>query len=173
MVLGFRSAVSRRIFTAFCFAALLGFAVSLQAHQGGAAAPQAPAATPPQAAPVNDPFKFSQETVLIVFGVKPDKTADFESGWAAIKERLSKSEKAELKEVGASINVLKVDAPAGQGPALYILHLNPPSKSQSYDPTQLIYYTGAWPERKEADDLFNKIKDSIASINPWPLKKVG
>jgi len=56
---------------------------------------------------------------------------------------------------------------------VYLFQLNPPSKTQSYDPTQLVYYSGEFPDRPEADAIFNKIKDAYVNIAPWPLVKVG
>jgi hypothetical protein len=138
------------------------------AYAQDAAQPAAAAQTAP------DPFKFSADNLIMVWTVKAEKAADFESAWTAIKDKLSKSEKAELKELGTSINIMKVDVPpAANAPAIYLFHLSPPSKTQSYEPTKILYYSGAFPERPEADAIYNKLKDAIQSMNPWPLKKIG
>jgi hypothetical protein len=141
--------------------AVLGGASALMARQ-----------TPAAAAP--DPLKFTHEFVLLYNQVKADKASDFESSWATIKAGLIKSEKPELKELGESIKIFKVDAPAG-ATVSYIFNLNPPSKTQSYDPTKILFESGAF-SREEADVIYAKLKDAYAATSPIstiPLVKVG
>src|SRR5262245_56075795 len=100
-------AVSCRVFVVLASVALFG-----AAGPNARPADQDPApAAQPAAAP--DPLKFTHDFVLVYNQVKPDKVKDFESSWATIKAGLVKSEKPELKELGESINIFKVDAPAG------------------------------------------------------------
>jgi hypothetical protein len=167
---GSLSVSTRRAFFVMVMVALLCGASGMRAQQAAAAAPAAQAAQ-------DDPFKFSTENELILFQVKPEKTADFESAWGAIKDKLSKSDKADWKELGDSLKIYKVAAAAAAGnPVIYVFQLNPPSKTLSYDPGKILYAPGGlWPEaaRKEADDLYNKIKDALAGLNFLPLSKVG
>jgi hypothetical protein len=169
MAWGFRSAISRRTVKTVALACVLCATSAKYAYAQDAA----PAAAPPaQAKP--DPFKFSADNLIMVWTVKPEKTADFESAWTAIKDKLTKSEKPDLKELGTSINILKVDVPPTAGaPVVYLFHLNPPSKTLTYEPTFILYSSGAFPERPEADAIYNKLKDAIQGMNPWPLKKIG
>src|SRR5262249_46650142 len=158
MAWGFRSASSRRTLIGMGLAALLCAATANSAYAQDA---QQPAAAP--SGP--DPFKFSADNLIMVWTVKADKAADFEGAWTAIKDKLMKSEKPELKELGSSINILKVDAPPAAGaPAIYLFHLNPPSKTQSYEPTKILYYSGAFPDRPEADAIYAKLKDAIQGM---------
>jgi hypothetical protein len=147
-------------------------AVVFGARPGPALAQDAPAAA--AAAEKPDPLKFAtQEVVLVYNQVKPDKTTDFESSWATIKAGLIKSEKPELKELGESIKIFKVDAPPG--PTVnYFFTLMPPSKTQSYDPTKILFQSGAF-SREEADVIYGKLKDCYApqGISAIPLVKVG
>jgi hypothetical protein len=154
-----------------------GFVVLACVALFGAAGPNAkqpqdpaPAAQAP-AAP--DPLKFSHEYVLVYNQVKPDKATDFESSWATIKAGLVKSEKPELKELGESIRIFKVDAPPG-ATVNYIFSLTPPSKTQSYDPTKILFQSGAF-SRDEADTIYAKLKDCYTpqGISTIPLVKVG
>jgi hypothetical protein len=171
MVSGFRSATGRRTLIAIGVAASLCAASTLKAHP--AQDPAAPAAAAPaQTAP--DPLKLNTEFALIINQIKSEKAADFESAWTTIKGKLSSSAKPELKELGDGLKIYKVDTPpvAGQ-PVVYIFHLQPPSKTQSYDPTKILYYSGAFPDRPEADALYAKIKDAYQGIFPWPLKQIG
>jgi hypothetical protein len=108
--------------------------------------------------------------------VKADKAADFESAWAAIRAGLAKSDKPDLKQLGDSLKMFKIDAPpvdmAGNKAVTYIFQLNPPIKTQSYDPTKILFFSGAF-ERTEAQAIYDKIKDCYLQINPIPLVKVG
>jgi len=134
-----------------------------------------PQAAPAAAAPAQaDPMKFSDDHVMVLYQVKPDKTADFEAGISALKDKLSKA-KPELKPVADSVNVFKVQGAASATSVVYLFEVNPVVKGQSYDLVQLIYYSTAFPERPEADALYKKIGDSLFApgVNIWPLKKVG
>jgi hypothetical protein len=166
MVLGSLSMSTRRALVLVIVTMTLLCGASMRAQQ--AAAPPAPAGP--------DPFKFSIDNVLILFQVKPDKTADFESAWAAIKDKLSKTDKADYKELGDTIKIYKVNAegagaPAGS-PVIYVFQLNPPSKTLSYDPGKILYAPGLF-ERKDADEIYKKISDGLAGLNFLPLSKVG
>ncbi len=137
--------------------------------RGPTATPQ----NPPAAAAAPDPLKFTHEFVLVYNQVKPDKTTDFEASWATIKAGLVKSEKPELKELGESIKIFKVDAPPG-ATVNYFFSLTPPSKTQSYDPTKILFESGAF-SRDEADVIYGKLKDCYTAqgISTIPLVKVG
>jgi hypothetical protein len=157
-------AVSFRTFVVVMCAVIAGGAAGLAARQ---ATPQ----NPPAAAP--DPLKFTHEFVLVYNQVKPDKTTDFEASWATIKAGLVKSEKPELKELGESIKIFKVDAPAG-ATVNYFFSLTPPSKTHSYDPTKILFESGAF-SRDEADVIYGKLKDCYTAqgISTIPLVRVG
>ena len=156
------SAVSRRAVMALGLVAMLG----------GVAFAQDPAAAAAQPA---DPLKLTQDHVIILYQVKPDKAADFESSWATIKGKIAG--KAEYKAFADTMDLQKVDSPANTQVVVYVLVLNPPSRMFSYDLTKLLYYedTKTLFERTDADALYAKLKDAIppGSINLLPLKKVG
>ena len=161
MVSGNRSASSRRTLVALGLAALLCAASGINAH----ARQDAP--KPP------DPFKFSNDFTLLVNSIKSAKAADFESAWSDIKAGLAKSDKPGLKEMAEGLQIYKLGTPTQPGAdVIYIFHLMPPSKTQSYDPTQILFFSGAF-ERAQADAIYAKIKDAYSSITPWPLVKVG
>jgi len=143
-----------------------------------------------QGAAPPDPLKFTAATpVIIGWQVKPDKTKDFEDFWAGLRAVLAKSDSADLKAFGESLNKLyKVNVPpfpgaSGSPAQLYLLHLDPPSTTLSYNPSILIYtdpnglraaQENPKIPRKEADDLYAKLTGSVDGINPiWPLSKVG
>ena len=157
MVAGSLSASTRRVCLVLGVAALLGATSSLRAQ-------------PPQDAP--DPLKLTGDYVMLLDQVKPDKTAEFESAWTTIKDKLSKSDKADWKELGDSIKIFKLNTtPAAGAPVVYLFQLNPPSKTLSYEPVKILYSSGLF-ERAEADAIYKKISDGFAGITPWPLTKV-
>lgn len=178
MFSGFRSAASRRTLIAFGVAASLCAASTLKAHP--AQDPAAPAAAAP-AQDKPDPAKFTTDRAIILYQVKPDKTADFEAAWAAIKAKLSASDKPGHKDVATSLNVYKIGAaagaaaPAAGSPVIYLVDVTPTVKTQSYDFVQLIFYSTAFPDRPEADAVYKKITESVAtpSVTIWPITKIG
>jgi hypothetical protein len=165
-------------------AGILGFAMLV------AATPR-PASAQAAAAPQDDPFKFSTNApVMVLMQIAADKTADFETAWAAMRAGLAKSESADVKSFGESLGKMwKVDQPAvpvqtAAGPVnalLYILQIDAPSTTISYNPFKTVYEVlwNATPDksilkREEADEIYNKLKAAFASINPpWKLVKVG
>jgi hypothetical protein len=159
-------AVGRRAVVALGVAALLGAPAMAYGQQ--------PAATP---APP-DPLKFNLDVpLLLIYSVKPDKTADFESVWAAIKEGLAKSDKPELKTFGEGLNLFKADTPAPPAgsppvPAIYLFRIDAPSKTISYNPVKLLYESGIF-KYEEATPLYEKFKDTYTGIQFWPMVKIG
>ncbi len=178
------AASRRRALIRVGFAALVAVASS----QGVAAQAQTPPPAqqqPPPAAPQQevDQLKFNLDTpIMLMNQVKPDKTAEFESAWNAIRAGLAKiADKPDVKAFADSLQKLyKVDlgAQGGQPPpvVLYIIQIDTPSKTHSYNPVKIVYDTlmGATVvTREEADAIYNKLKDSVQNIQFWPLAKVG
>ena len=150
------------------------FAASIANAQTTPAAPAAPQA---------DPLKFTADTVIMIFQVKPDKTADFESGFADMRGLMAGSTIDDMKALNASMTLYKVDIP---NTPLYIVYGNPVMKTMSYDLTKILYFTtppaadapaGSQPtpafKRDVVDAIYAKLSGAIDKINPWPLKKIG
>jgi hypothetical protein len=166
----FLSASGRRALLVVGVSALLCAASTVRAYQAQA--------------PAEDPFKIAGDFGMLVFQIKADKTADFESAWNTIKDKLSKSDKPDLKEQGDSIKIFRVNvppAPAAAGapaqPAVYIFYLAPPSKTLSYEPTKILYDSKTQDgkpvfERAEADAIYKKIAEAFAGLSSWPMSKV-
>jgi hypothetical protein len=73
--------------------------------------------------------------------------------------------------------MFKVEIPPQNVPgvgniAVYYFVIDPTSKTNSYDPSKLLYETGDLFPRAEADTLFNKLAESLAGIGPQPLRKL-
>jgi hypothetical protein len=176
------SVAGRRMVSGLALAGMLSVTAAASAQQApaqtpategeagaaqGQAAGQAPAAEPP------DGFKFSSDAVAILWYIKPDKIADFESSWTAIKARLSQSDKPDLKAIGDTIKIWKVDAPAGANGQPYITYVDPVVQTSTYNPMTLLFSSGAF-TREEAQPLYDKLLSSInnGQIIPMPLVAV-
>jgi len=121
-----------------------------------------------------DTLKFTSAAGIVLNLVKPEKAADFEAVWGQIRTKLSSlADKPELKALGDNLKIYKVDAPPNpQTGVTYLFICDPVSKAQSYNPTDLLFKSGAF-SREEADAIFAKLKDCYNQIVPWPLVKVG
>jgi hypothetical protein len=105
----------------------------------GASGMRAQQAAAPPAAQAADQLKFSTGAALIVWQVKPDMEAGFESAWGHQDQAFCERQ-AGLQGLGDSIKIFKVNmtgAPAGS-PTAYVFQLNPPSKTLSYDPSKIL-----------------------------------
>jgi hypothetical protein len=143
-----------------------------------------PAQTPPAQPPAqqekkpepDDPLKLKGDLpVLIINQIAADKTADFEAAWAAIREKLNKSDKPELKAFADTLNKMyRVQAPVDPANPVvfYIFQVDQPSSTQSYHPVEVLYKTGIF-ERADADMIFEKLKPAYKNISAWPLAKIG
>lgn len=135
------------------------------------------AAAPVASAQDADQFMFKSEHGFIQWQVKDEKSADFESAWVAIRTKLVASEKPELKALGESMTMFKSEVPAQNVPGVgmistYYFVLQPASKTNSYDPSKLLYESGDLFPRAEADVIFNKLAESLAGIGAQPLRKL-
>src|SRR5437868_3668539 len=89
--------------------------------------PATPAAPAGQAQPVSNARLFPNDGGMVLNFIKPDKTADFESVIAKLKEVLQKSEKPERKQQAAGWKVFKSPDPAGAN-VLYVFIIDPSMK---------------------------------------------
>ena len=177
----------RRSFVTVGFAVLVGASIvqaqSQQQEPAASSASQQAAAAPAQAAPAADPLKFTTDDAAIVIQVSPGKGADFEAGMGSMLSALNSSEKPELKAFGGTMKLFKVSAgTAADQPSLYVVLVTGASKDLSYNYGKILYYSGKEPgtayagifkTQEEAAAAYGKIKDAVASINPWPLAKIG
>ena len=148
--------------------------VALSCGAAVAEARQAAAAAPAAGAQAPDQFMFTSDAGQVIFQVKPGSAADFESAWGEIKTKLSASDKPDWKALGDSISLWKVAAQgAADGPVIFVLQINPASKTLSYDPGKILFATGGLWERAAAEPVYKKIVDSLAAgFNVLPLAKV-
>ena len=127
----------------------------------------APAFAQDAAAPAAPVLALEGDAATITVLIKPDKTAEFESVLAKVKESLAKSEKAERKAQAAGWTVFKATTPVN-GNVAYIMFINPVVKGQEYDISRLI--AEVFPV--EVQEFFQKYKDSFAGRGITPLTKL-
>ncbi len=146
---------------AMCRPLVMGAAVAAMVCVG------APAFAQDAAAPAAPVLALDGDAATITVLIKPDKTAEFESVLAKVKESLAKSEKAERKAQAAGWNVFKANTPVN-GNVAYIMFINPVVKGQEYDISRLI--AEVFPV--EVQEYFQKYKDSFAGRGITPLTKL-
>jgi hypothetical protein len=164
MMSGSLSAASRRAVIGLGLAAVLGVA-TLSAQQTAAPA----AAAPPAQA---DAFKFTTDGAAVLWLIKADKAADFESVMGVIKSKMVGSDKPDIKAAGESMKYFKIDAPASAEGLTYIVFIEVASKTTSYSPTEILFNMGLF-ERADADMVYAKLQGALNKVIPWPLIKVG
>jgi hypothetical protein len=130
-----------------------------------------------QAAAEQDQFQFKTPLGWVLWQVRADKSADFESAWVAIKTKFAASDKPEHKSIAESLKMYKPEAPPVDAPgvgqvAFYYFVIDPASQTQSYNPTALLYETGELFPRAEADAIFEKLKGALVGIDARPLKQL-
>ena len=126
---------------------------------GGAQPPAAGGAAPAGAAAPAAPVTrtFGPDGGLVLFFVKPDKTADFETVMGKLKEALQKSEKPERKQQAATWKLFKSPEPAGPN-TLYVFVIDPPVKGADYTVGNILF--DAFPT--EAQAIYKQFADSLA-----------
>jgi hypothetical protein len=118
---------------------------------------QAPPAPAQAATPVSNARLFAADAGMVLNFIKPDKTADFESVMAKLKEALQKSEKPERKQQAAGWKVFKSADPAGAN-VLYVFIIDPSVKGADYQVSNII--AEAFPA--EANELLKKYAEAYA-----------
>lgn len=161
---GFLPAVGRRMVVALGVAGMM-FTIAPAAQAQDPAAAQVPAAP--------DPLKFENaEMVILLWQVKSETADDFQALVRELKAKMAMSEKADVKAQGDGIKLARVQTDPTQGPAIFLLTLEPPSSTLSYDPVKMIYENSGF-TREEADALYKRLSEAHVSITPWTIKKIS
>jgi len=169
MMSGSLSAASRRAVMGLGVAAVLGVA-TLSAKQTTPPPAQQPAA--PAAPAQADAFKFTTDGAAVLWLIKADKAADFESVMGVMRSKMVGSDKPDIKAAGESMKYFKIDAPASAEGLTYIVFIENASKTTSYSPTEILFNMGLF-ERADADMVYAKLQGALNKVIPWPLIKVG
>jgi hypothetical protein len=170
-----RLAVGRRIpyVRALLAAGLIATPLSLASAQTPAApasqAPAAPAQQPAAQQPAAQPpagqqpaappgITFDGDSGILIMYIKPDKTADFESAMAKLRDALTKSEKPERCQQAAGWKLYKAAEPGPNGSVTYVNVMSPVLKGADYTMTKILYET--FPT--ESQQIFPLLRDSFA-----------
>jgi len=155
-----RWAQGRRIpyVRALLAAGLIAAPLTLAFAQAPAAPAPAPATQAP-AAPAPPPgISFDSDAGILIMYIKPDKTADFETAMAKLRDALSKSEKPERKQQAAGWKLYKAAEPGPNGSVTYVNVMSPALKGADYTMTKILYET--FPT--ESQQIFPLLRDSFA-----------
>jgi hypothetical protein len=154
----------------FVMALVLATAVSALGAAPASAQTPAPA-TPP--APAPNARVFNSGSGLILYTIKADKTADFESVMSKAKEALGKSAKPERKQQAATWKVFKAAEPGTNGNVTYVMVMDPSIKDADYNVINIM--NEVFPTEIQA--LYKTYTESFASglipINLIPVADFG
>jgi hypothetical protein len=142
---------------------LTGLVLVLASVLGAASGAFAQAAPAQQAAPEKPALAFSHDAGLVIFYIKPDKTADFEDLMNKLKEGLAKMDAPEAKQQAAGMKLFKNTA-ANSAVAVYMLVADPAVKDVEYWFLPILYK--AFPT--EAQALLDKWKGAKADTPAAP-----
>jgi hypothetical protein len=122
------------------------------------AGPAQPAPTQP-AQPAQPGLTFDGDAGLIFMQIKPDKTADFESVMAKLRDALMKTDKPERKQQANGWKIYKSTEPGPNGNVLYVAVIAPVLKGADYTVAKILYEV--FPT--EVQTIFPTYRDSFAA----------
>jgi hypothetical protein len=138
------------------------------------AAPASAQAPAPAAAPATPNARvFNSGSGLILYTIKADKTADFESVMNKTKEALGKSDKPGRKQQAATWKVFKAAEAGANGNVTYVMVMDPSIKDADYNVINVL--NEVFPTEIQA--LYKTYTESFASglipINLIPVADFG
>jgi hypothetical protein len=164
---GRRTILVATLVTGLMLASHAAFAQAPAGQQPAPATPAQPAPTQPaqpgppgqQPAQPAPGLTFDAEAGLILMQIKPDKTADFESVMAKLREAFMKTDKPERKQQAAGWKIYKSTDPGPGGNVLYVAVINPALKGADYTVAKILYEV--FPT--EVQQIFPSYRDSFAA----------
>jgi hypothetical protein len=153
------------------FVMALVLATAALAFGAAPASAQTPA---PAAAPATPNARvFNSGSGLILYTIKADKTADFESVMNKTKEALGKSDKPGRKQQAATWKVFKAAEAGANGNVTYVMVMDPSVKDADYNVINIL--NEVFPTEIQA--LYKTYTESFASglipINLIPVTDFG
>jgi predicted lipoprotein with Yx(FWY)xxD motif len=140
----------------FVMALILATAASALGAATASAQTPAPAAAPAQ---TPNARVFNSGSGLILYTIKADKAADFESVISKTKEALAKSAKPERKQQAATWKVFKAAEAGANGNVTYVMVMDPTIKEADYNVINLL--NEVFPTEVQA--LYKTYTESFAS----------
>jgi hypothetical protein len=146
-------------------AAVICAASSVRAQQ---TLPQTQPQQPAAPAQESDPFKFQNDTpVLLILSMTPEAGVEFEATMAKVKEVLAKSTKPERKQQAAHWKVTKAEVPQG-GNVMYMFALDAVVKDVTYSPFVILTEGGV--PAADVTAMYNKVVPGLKGLNFLPYK---
>jgi len=133
------------------------------AMSAGAALARAP---PPARAAAPD-YTFETGTALLLFYVKPDKAADFESVIGRLAQALDANSDPVRRQQAAAWRMLRSSEPSRDA-VVYVFLLDPVVPRADYDPVRVL--SESLPA--EVQPLYDKLKASVIRVERMALTKL-
>jgi hypothetical protein len=119
---------------------------------------QEPGQTTGQSVPVKARV-FGSDAGLVLNFIKPDKTADFETVMAKLKEALRHSAKPERRQQATGWKVFRAEEPGANGSVLYVFTIDPALHGADYTVSTIL--AEAFPDDVQA--LYKQYAEAYAS----------
>jgi hypothetical protein len=113
----------------------------------------------PQAQPVPGAHLFMSDAGMVLNFIKPEKTSDFETIVARLRDALQKSDKPERQRQAAGWRVFKAMKPGADGSVLYVFTIDSPIKDADYAVSTIL--AEAFPAEGQA--LYKKYAGTYAT----------
>ena len=102
---------------------------------------------------------FGSDAGLVLNFIKPDKTADFETVMAKLKEALQRSAKPERRQQATGWKVFRAEEPGANGSVLYVFTIDPALHGADYTVSTIL--AEAFPDDVQA--LYKQYAEAYAS----------
>jgi len=126
-----------------------------------------PAQAPPRSSTASSDYTFEVGTALLLFYVRPDRTADFEAVVARLAQALEAETDPARRQQAAAWRILRSSEP-GRDSVVYVFLLDPVVPGADYDPVRVL--SEGLPA--EVQPLYEKLKASVVRVERLPLAKI-
>jgi hypothetical protein len=125
--------------------------------------------TPVDASPTGvASYTFPSGAGLLLFYVRPDKAAEFESVVARIDEALTKTPDPMRRQQAASWRIFRSVEPVSRDAAVYMFVFDPAIAGADYDPVKLL----SQELPADAPALYASLKDAVVRVERMGLAKL-
>jgi hypothetical protein len=123
--------------------------------------------TPAPRATTTPDYTFETGTALLLFYVRPDRTADFEAVLARLSQALAASADPVRRQQAAAWRMMRSSEPSRDA-VVYVFLLDPVVQNADYDPVRVLS------ESLPADvqPLYEKLKASVIRVERMALTKL-
>lgn len=149
-----------RVVSASAMTVVVGATLMSVPAAAQAIAPARPAVAAPD-------YTFETGTALLLFYVRPDKTADFEAVVSRLAQALDASTDPVRRQQAAAWRMMRSAEP-GRDAVVYVFLLDPVVPSADYDPVRVL--SESLPA--EVQPLYDKLKASVIRVERMGLTKM-